>query len=314
MPEGTDQNRPRVGGQAIIEGVMMRSPNCVSAVVRLPDGAVAQKTWYSPAWHKKNKLTGLPIIRGVVSLAEALVFGIKTLNWSADMALEFEKKGEAKPQKERTSWGLFLTLAVSILLAMGLFMYVPYLIAGLFHTEKNQPLFHLVAGSTRILFFLIYIWTISFLSDVRRVFQYHGAEHQAIYTYEQGEELTPENARAQSRFHPRCGTSFLLIVALLTMIIFVLFDVAVVAVWGNYPNALIRLLVHLPFIPLVAGVSYELLRLSDRKVESPLVRFLIAPGLALQGITTRLPDDSQREIALIALQTALQEKPAELSV
>ncbi|MCX6641624.1 MAG: DUF1385 domain-containing protein [bacterium] len=310
-PPDAEGGRPKVGGQAIIEGVMMRSPNCVSAVVRLPDGEIAQKIWWSQAWHKRNKFTGWPIVRGVVSLAEALVLGIKTLNWSADIALEHEKGSEPKKKKERSPFGLVLTMVFAFGLALGLFMYVPYLIAGLLHADKNQPLFHLVAGSTRIFFFLVYIWLISLLSDVRRVFQYHGAEHQAIYTYEQGKELNPENARSQSRFHPRCGTSYLLIVALLTMVIFVIFDIIVVAWWGTYPSAFVRLLVHLPFLPLVAGISYELLRLSDRMADSPFFKMMIAPGLALQTITTRPPDDSQREIALIALKSALQQQDSE---
>ncbi len=311
MPTGIqDKSRPKVGGQAIIEGVMMRSPERLSAAVRLPDGKITHKIWESAAWSKRNKFFGWPVIRGGVSLAEALVLGIRTLNWSADQALEFEKGQQKKAKGVWDSLGLAATIIFAVFLALLLFMWLPYQLANLLNTGENQALFHLVAGTTRIVFFLAYVWIISRLKDVRRVFQYHGAEHQAIYTYEQDEELNADNARRQSRFHPRCGTSFILIVALLTMMIFVIFDVIVVSVWGSYSSALVRLLAHLPFLPLVAGVSYEILRLSDRFSDTPLVRLLISPGLALQRMTTQPPDDGQREVALIALKMALPQVQA----
>jgi len=299
-----EKERPRVGGQAIIEGVMMRSPQCVSAAVRLPDGSITEKTWASAAWVKRNKFVALPVIRGAVSLAEALVLGIQTLNWSADVAMEFEKG----TKKEKNKWDSLLlvgTMAFAVLLALVLFMWLPYQIATFLKTDQNQAMFHFVAGTTRIFFFLVYLWLISLSKDIKRVFQYHGAEHQSIYTYEDEAELTIENARNRSRFHPRCGTSFILIVALLTMLIFVVFDLIFVTFWGNYSNALTRLMVHLPFLPLVAGISYEVLRLSDRYSDSKFFRLLIKPGLALQRITTNPPDDSQIEVALAALKSAL---------
>jgi uncharacterized protein YqhQ len=306
MPSGKDS--PRIGGQAIIEGVMMRSPERISAVVRLPSGETTCKTWESKAWARRHKLLGLPIVRGAVSLAEALVLGIRTLNWSAEVALAQEQQERSKKQKRRDSLGLTASLVVAVVLAVGLFMLVPYEIATLLKTDRQQPLFHLVAGSTRIVFFLVYLWIISQLKDVRRLFQYHGAEHQSIFSYEKGEELSPESMRRQSRFHPRCGTSFLLIVALLVMAGFIVFDTAVTAWWGAYPNALIRLVVHLPFLPLIAGLSYEVLRVSDRFSDSAAFQLLIAPGLALQRLTTRPPDDSQREVAREALLNALDVK------
>lgn len=305
MGKSPDKAPPRIGGQAIIEGVMMRSPQRISAVVRLPSGEMTSKVWESVAWFRRHKLLGLPVVRGAVSLAEALVLGVRTLNWSADIALEEERKTTAQRSKKRDSISLTITLIVAFLLAIGLFMLVPYQIASLLKTDRNQPLFHLVAGSTRIIFFLVYLWAISRLKEIRRVFEYHGAEHQSIYCYEKGEALEEDCVRRQSRFHPRCGTSFLLITALLVMAIFVLFDIAVVAIWGAYPNALVRLAVHLPFLPLVAGVSYEVLRLSDRFANSSIVKTLIAPGLALQRLTTRPPDNSQREVAIESIRLAL---------
>ncbi len=309
---------PRVGGQAIIEGVMMRSPERVSAAVRLANGEIARQVWESRLWYKRHKLLGWPIVRGAVSLAESLVLGIRTLNWSAEVAMEQEKQ-ESSPQQEkagrssagkkRESWGLAITMIVAGILAVGLFMLFPYELANLLKTDKNQPLFHLVAGSTRILLFLLYLWAISRLKDVRRIFEYHGAEHQSIFSYEKGQALEPDTVGLQSRFHPRCGTSFLLIVAVIVMALFTLFDVLVTTWWGNYPNALVRLLVHLPFMPLVAGISYEFLRLSDRFGDRGIWRLLIAPGLSLQRLTTRPPDNDQREVALAALKSALKLDP-----
>ncbi len=283
-----DGSAPRIGGQAIIEGVMMRSPEYVSAAVRL-----------------RRKFLGWPIMRGIASLSEALVLGIRTLNWSADVALESEREGRKRAHRKWDALGMAGSLIFAIVVAIALFMLVPYQLANILKTSENQPLFHLVAGTVRIVLFLAYIWIISQFKDIRRVFQYHGAEHQAIFTYELGEDLSPENARGKSCFHPRCGTSYLLIVAILTMAFFVLFDTAVVAIWGSYRNVLVRLLVHLPVLPLVAGASYELLRLSDRLSNSPFFQALITPGLALQRMTTRPPDDTQREVALCALIAAL---------
>jgi len=308
-----EKSAPRVGGQAIIEGVMMRSPQRLSAAVRLSSGEITSQTWESIAWHRRHKLLGLPIVRGAVSLLEALVLGIRTLNWSAEIALEEDRKDKPSLSQKRESLSLTLTMIVAVLLAIGLFMLVPYELASLLKTDRNQPLFHLVAGSARIALFLAYLWMISRLKEIRRVFEYHGAEHQSIFSYERGEGLDPERVRLQSRFHPRCGTSFLLIVALLVMVLFVIFDVAVVARWGAYPNALVRLAVHLPFLPLVAGISYEFLRLSDRFSDTGLFRLLIGPGLALQRLTTRPPDDSQREVALQALKLALHGQTAEVA-
>lgn len=313
MGKTAEKSAPRVGGQAIIEGVMMRSPQRLSAAVRLSSGEITSQTWESIAWHRRHKLLGLPIVRGAVSLLEALVLGIRTLNWSAEIALEEDRKDKPSLSQKRESLSLTLTMIVAVLLAIGLFMLVPYELASLLKTDRNQPLFHLVAGSARIALFLAYLWMISRLKEIRRVFEYHGAEHQSIFSYERGEGLDPERVRLQSRFHPRCGTSFLLIVALLVMVLFVIFDVAVVARWGAYPNALVRLAVHLPFLPLVAGISYEFLRLSDRFSDTGLFRLLIGPGLALQRLTTRPPDDSQREVALQALKLALHGQTAEVA-
>lgn len=312
MSSSEKKGKPRVGGQAIIEGVMMRGPDRVSAAVRLPDGEIVQKIWESRAWHRRRKLLSIPVVRGAVSLAEALVLGIRTLNWSAEVAMDQQPRTQTR--KKRESIGLVFSLVAASLLAVALFMWVPYELAQLLETGGNQPLFHLVAGGTRIFLFLGYIVVISRLKDVRRIFAYHGAEHQSIFAYEEGGDLSLETVRSRSRFHPRCGTSFLLITALVVMLLFVLFDVFVVAVWGAYPNALIRLLVHLPFLPLVAGISYEFLRWSERYGDRALLRLLIAPGLALQRLTTQPPDDHQREVAVAALKSALNHDPETVAV
>lgn len=225
-----------------------------------------------------------------------------------------DQQPRTQTRKKRESIGLVFSLVAASLLAVALFMWVPYELAQLLETGGNQPLFHLVAGGTRIFLFLGYIVVISRLKDVRRIFAYHGAEHQSIFAYEEGGDLSLETVRSRSRFHPRCGTSFLLITALVVMLLFVLFDVFVVAVWGAYPNALIRLLVHLPFLPLVAGISYEFLRWSERYGDRALLRLLIAPGLALQRLTTQPPDDHQREVAVAALKSALNHDPETVAV
>jgi uncharacterized protein YqhQ len=178
-------------------------------------------------------------------------------------------------------------------------------------TQANQLYFHLLAGGLRIVLLLAYLILISLWKDVRRIFQYHGSEHKSIFAYEKGSVLDTPTAMAQTRFHPRCGTSFLLIVALAAIAFFAIIDTIIVAAFGQYPSAFIRFLVHLPLIPVVAGLSYEVLKFSGKHVNAPLVRWLIAPGLWLQRITTREPEPEMCEVALTALRTALsREEPA----
>ncbi len=299
--------RPMVGGQAVIEGVMMRSPWRVAVAVRNPEGEIITRGAPFISLTKRNKIFGLPVIRGAVGLLEALRIGMDALKWSAEIADDSEKKRSKASQV----FEMVITFTLSIVLGIGLFMLVPYAAAEATPVESNPFLFHAVAGSLRIALLLLYMYGISLLPDIKRVFQYHGAEHKSIFAWEKLLALETTNACAQSRFHPRCGTSFLLLAAVLTMIGFALFDAAWIYYLGDFRNIFTRLLIHLPAIPLVAGLAYEVLRLVEKHSEEKLWQPLVKPGFWLQGITTREPDETQVEVALHSLKEALlQEEEA----
>jgi len=229
--------------------------------------------------------------------------GVGTLNWSADKAIEDEKK--AKGQKIQEGDKTFfqkladgLGTGAVLIIALAIFMYVPYKITDLLKRfETNQFLFNLSAGIIRTAFIILYMYAISFMKDVKRLFQYHGAEHKSIAAYEKGLEMNVENVKVQTRFHPRCGTSFILIAAIITIIIFSIFD-SFYYMFYTYPNIISRIIVHLMFMPFAVGVSYELLKMSEKYSDIRLVRALIQPGLWLQHITTSEPDESQIETAI----------------
>ena len=295
-----------MGGQAVIEAVMMRSPHRVAVAVRKPDGEIAVKTFsYVPVTRRVKSLK-LPIIRGAVGMIEAIKIGTDALNWSAEQTSPVYRNSS---KKGRNWIGMTLTILIALLFGLGLFMYLPYWVAKLsVGGGQNQVAFHLVAGSVRILILLGYMWGISLFRDIHRVFQYHGSEHKTIFAFESAFELTPENVIKQTRFHPRCGTSFLLIVALSAILFFAIVDTIIVASFGAYPNVLTRFLVHLPLIPVVAGLSYELLKASSKRVDNRWIRALIQPGLWLQRITTQEPDQRMCEVAIVALKAALAEE------
>ena len=258
-----------VGGQAVIEGVMMRSPEYISTVIRRADGSLEDDTFEFVPIAKKIKIFGLPVVRGAVSLFETLKIGIKTLNWSADKAIEDENIQKAKEKREKNGqieneveedqekekksflskmFEVFGT-ALTLIVALAIFMYIPYLITNqIERIEGNQFFYNLIAGFIRITFLILYMYAISFLEDVKRLFQYHGAEHMAIYTFEKQLEMNVTNVRKQTRFHPRCGTSFILIVAIKTIIIFAIIDSIVVAYSGDYSSTFTRVITHLTFV------------------------------------------------------------------
>jgi uncharacterized protein YqhQ len=238
------------------------------------------------------------------------MIGYKALSRSAEIALEEERQakgGTADPVKQKSgdmimSWAIFVfTLIISI----GLFMYAPMWLLSHFIPPDSAFAFNIFAGIIRIVLFLAYLLLISLWEDMRRVFEYHGAEHKAIFTYEDDKELTLDNMRPYTTLHPRCGTSFLLLVALLCILLFSIVDALIIGQFGPYPHVSVRLAVHLLLIPLVAGSSYEMLKLSDRYRHLPLVGMLILPGLWLQKITTRKPDDRQLEVAAEALKAVV---------
>ena len=291
--------RINVGGQAVLEGVMMRAPRSVAIAVRRPDGEIVVKKELVVPLSQRYPVVKLPIVRGAVALFSSLVIGIKALNFSASEAMtEEEKKGE-KGGGEVSSWVLAGTMAVAFGFGILLFFIMPLYLTKLLVPVIGQSnlVFNLVDGVIRVAVFILYIVSISRMSDIQRVFQYHGAEHKTIFAFEAGEELTVENVARYSRLHPRCGTSFLLIVMLVSIVIFSLIP----KLWPFYLKAGARVVL----LPLIAGVSYEFLKWSARHDTSPFVRMIIAPGLALQRLTTREPDESQMEVAIRSMEEAL---------
>ncbi|MBD3258447.1 DUF1385 domain-containing protein [candidate division GN15 bacterium] len=302
-----------VGGQAVIEGVMMRSKDRIATAVRKPNGEIVVKTQPYTSLALRKKILGLPMIRGAVTFVEMLLIGIRTLNFSAEVAVEeaereeAERKGETHTPRKKGASNLYLafTAVAALALGIGVFFWVPLAVAGLVTDNRDAVEFNLVAGAIRMAMFILYVWGISFLKELHRVFEYHGAEHKSIYALESGSDLTPELAARHTRFHPRCGTSFIFIVALLAIGVYSVSD-SLFALWvGHAPDLWTRFAVHLALLPVVAGTSYELLKLSGKTRDNALTRILIQPGLWLQRITTKEPSMDQLEVAIAALEAAL---------
>lgn len=289
--------RISIGGQAVIEGVMMRSPTCIATAVRKPSGEIVYKK--TPISKKKGKLAEIPLIRGAVMLFDALVMGIKELTFSANEAEE--KEEEQISQKEA-----ILTTVVSLGLGIGLFIVLPSLI-GSFLFLDNKLYSNLLEAVLRLLFFILYIWLISFSKDVRRVYEYHGAEHKSIYAYENNMELTPENAKKFTTLHPRCGTSFLLIVMLIAIIVFSTIDFLFPTPATVIGRIAMKVVLRVILMPLIAGISYEIQRYSSKHLDNFCIKTLALPGLSLQKITTKEPDLKQLEVAIVAIKAALGE-------
>lgn len=309
-----------IGGQAVIEGVMMRSKDKIATAVRVPSGEILVKTEDYKSLAARKKIFNIPFVRGAIAFFEMMIIGIKTLNFSADIAMqevekeEALKKGEEYQAKEKKSNAIMLGFSVIFALAagVGIFFLTPLLISSLFGISKEAVIFNLVAGTIRLTMFVGYVWIISMFGEFRRIFQYHGAEHKSIYAYEMGDELTPDRASYHTRLHPRCGTSFILIVALLAVLIYAIADTIYQIYVGPYPNVWMRFGVHFVLLPLIAGSSYELLKLSGKTRHNALTKFLIQPGLWLQLITTKEPSKEQLEVAIMALKASLGEVPANI--
>ena len=284
------------GGQAVIEGVMMRGPRESAIAVRLPNGEIEVTRLEINTWARKP-IFKLPLLRGFIALVDSLIVGTRALTFSASRSMEGEEDGKESSETELGFWELALTIGLAFGLGLLLFVGLPTGIAHLLRGKISGVVWqNLLEGAIRLVVFFLYILVISRLKDIQRVFQYHGAEHKAIFTYEAGEELTVENSRLFSRLHPRCGTSFLLIVVVVSIFVFVF--VGLHPLWW-------RLLSRMLLMPLVAGIAYEILKFSSRHLESPWFRWLIVPGLLLQKLTTREPDDAQLEVALAALKGVL---------
>lgn len=295
-----------VGGQAVIEGVMMRSKNRLAIAVRLPDGTIEvhERPWYSLT---NRSFLKKPFIRGFPILLETLVNGIKALNWSASQAVD-EEEGEL------SNWHLVLSMGVAIAAALGLFVVVPHFFSvGMellgYGGDVDSLSFHAWDGLFKMLIFIGYIWVISFVPDIKRVFQYHGAEHKVIWTYEAGGKLMPANARLNSRLHPRCGTAFMLFVLTVSIL---LYSVLVPLLMHVYvPQAFIFKHLYIVSVKLllmapISAAAYELIKFAARNEGRLLCKVVCWPGLALQMLTTREPDDRQLEVAIAALKCAVQ--------
>ena len=280
-----------VGGQAVIEGVMMRDAHRTATAVRLPNGDIDVETRTVSSIRDRYPVLNLPLIRGSVIMVESLIIGMRALSFSAQAAGE---EDEQMTKKEIT-----MTILFALVLASILFIVIPTGAAHLAAAYTDDPIvFNLIEGGIRLMVFLLYIWGISFMGGIRRVFQYHGAEHKTIHCYEAGEALTVENVQKFPRLHPRCGTNFLLIVMVVAIVFHVFF---------GWPDLWLRILSRLAILPVVAGVSYEIIRFAGRS-ENHFVHILITPGLWLQYLTTRPPADEMVEVAIESLKAVL---PAE---
>ena len=319
-PSQTPQPELLIGGQALIEGVMMRSPGAYGIAVRRTDGSIALRRGKVDSIARRFPILKLPILRGIAVLFQSLAIGIRALNWSAEVATAPEAAalqglpepatesvpqgaGEQKNREQKAGAAIAGAMAFGLVLGAAIFLLLPLWLTGLVERHLFGHLsnlgFNLVDGGFRSLFFLGYIFAISRLPDIHRVFMYHGAEHKVVFNWESGEPLTPAHAQAKSRLHPRCGTSFLLFVLLLSILLFALIP--------KTAPFLVKFGGRLLLVPLVAGLSYELLRFSASRRAAPLFALLVAPGLALQRITTQEPTDDMLEVAIAALEAALRE-------
>lgn len=285
-----------IGGQAVIEGVMMRGLTGYSVAVRQPDGGVAIRKDKLASITAKYPFLKIPVLRGSVVLIQSLILGIRALNYSASVSSAGE---EGEP--EMSNWAILGSMLIALLLGVGLFILAPLGLTNLIRhylwPEMGNVAYNAVDGVIRAIFFFVYIASISMMEEIRRVFQYHGAEHKTVYTFEANEELTVENARTKSTLHPRCGTSFLLFVMAIS-----------IAVFSLIPSSAyfaVKFGARVVLIPLIAGLAYEIIRFSARHLTNPVCKVLIRPGLWLQRITTKEPDEKQLEIAIIALKEAL---------
>jgi len=289
------EDRIRIGGQAVIEGVMMRSPNSMAIAVRKPNGEIVVKREKLDFFSEKKFFSKLPLIRGVINLLSALILGMKALNFSANQSL-----GE---EKEVSSWTMGLTFTFALCFGIFLFFLIPLFLTKWLRfaipmVSTSGILFNLVDGIIRLMIFLAYLWAISFFKEIRRIFQYHGAEHKSIFAFESGEVLTADRVKGFSYLHPRCGTSFLLIVMVVSILVFALIP--------HHLSFGYKVASRVVFIPLIAGLAYEIIRFADKKRERKSMQVFIKPGLWLQRMTAREPSEDQIEVALRALREVLE--------
>ncbi|WP_087065114.1 DUF1385 domain-containing protein [Intestinibacillus massiliensis] len=298
-----------IGGQAIIEGIVMKGPRKSSTVVRKSDGELVIRDKDAAPLTEKSKVFGWPVVRGMVTLFMALKDGMEAINYSAQFFDDEEDAGEpskfeqwlekclGSQKLEKLVMG-FATV-VGIALPVALFILLPTFLAGFLPEGVHSVVRNLIEGAVRVIIFLCFMWGVSHMKDIRRTFEYHGAEHKTIFCYEAGEELTVENVRRQGRFHPRCGTSFLFVVIIIATLVS-----SLVFAFIQPTNPFVRALLHLLLLPLVVGLSYEVNRYAGRK-DNTLTRALRWPGLKLQRLTVFEPDDSMIEVAIEAMRRVI---------
>ena len=307
MSEEKKTFRTSIGGQALMEGILMRGTDRQAIVCRKADGSLVTKIDPIELIKDKHPILGVPFIRGVANFISTMVLGMKALTWSADQLPE-EEQGEPdkfdlwvqKHFSDETASKIIIGTAVVLGIALSVFLFalLPTLLAGLIGKLVPLGVFRgLVEGVFRIAIFLLYLWGCSKMKEIARMWMYHGAEHKSIYCYEHGKELTVENARSESRLHPRCGTSFLFIVILISILVFS---------FVRTEGTLARMGLHLLLLPVIVGISYEIIKWAGRN-DNALTRIISAPGKALQNLTTAEPDDSMLEVALEALKLVIPE-------
>ena len=314
----SEKKMTSIGGQAVIEGIMMKGPEKIAVAVRKPDGEIIID-------ESENKIKGgirkIPLVRGVFAFVDSMVTGVKALMFSANFydedgnaKVETKKEEKEKDKKEEKNeempgWMMALTVFTSVLISVGLFIALPNLIAGFIvpnveEANGNVFLYNLVESIIKIVIFLSYLFLVSKLKDIQRVFEYHGAEHKTIFCYENGEDLTVDNVKKYQRFHPRCGTSFLMFVIVISIIVF--------SVIGRFDSKIINVLIRIALLPVVAGISYEIIRFAGKHTENKWISWLNKPGMLLQKLTTKEPDEKQIEVAIVALKAVLpKEKDAD---
>jgi len=280
------------GGQAVIEGVMMRSSDKYAIAVRKPNEEISVKVGNVKSLAQKIKFLKLPVFRGIINLIESLTLGFKALTYSAEQATGEEERLNPKEMFFTILLALGLFILVFIVLPTGIARYLDKYLT-------NVMIYNIFEGFLRISIFLIYLFVISKMPDIRRVFEYHGAEHKVIYAYEAGKDLNVKNVKEYSTLHPRCGTSFIFIVLIISILVFSLL---------GKQSLLLRIAYRIAIIPFIAGISYEILKLSANNLNKPLVRWLVTPGLWFQKLTTKEPDEKQIEVAISALVGVLPKK------
>ncbi len=301
-----------IGGQAVIEGVVMRSPRYYSIAIRRKSGDIEIKIEKFESIVSKYKILAKPFLRGIVALVETMIFGFKTLSYSAEIySLDYEEnKVEKKTPKKEKNHNFEMTISLVISFAFGIFLFVllplwfTNIIKSNFVSAQNHLIFNLIDGILRLIIFLLYIVVISFFKDVKRVFEYHGAEHKTVFAFENNDELSVENAKKYSTLHPRCGTNFMFIVIILSIFLISIFKVETF-----YLKFLLRLLI----LPIIASISYEIIRFLSNNFHKKWTKIFFSPGLLLQKFTTKEPDDKQLEIAIAALKSVMEKENEEAS-